>query len=316
MMVRDFPENFTPVSGLEETVLEAEINGFTGFTREILLNGICIEHRDIDHSQPLEILVEHDYPFFKMHFELKGFSGYTRKTKGSHNVTIEEGSHQLFFFPEVKGSLHYNACRRYTLEIKLALPYVTNLFMKDLSILGNFGKAIHCMQPFLVASKCLPILPAMKKVIYEILHCPYCGVLRKIHLEAKVNELLLLQLSQVNEAEELKDTSILKNGDRERIYYVRELIERNIQEPCSILELAEKAGINDFKLKKGFKEIFSTTVFGYMTDVRMEKARNLLVEGKQSIADISFEIGYKNPQHFTAAFKRKFGYLPSALREG
>ncbi|WP_256441273.1 helix-turn-helix transcriptional regulator [Chitinophaga sp. HK235] len=71
---------------------------------------------------------------------------------------------------------------------------------------------------------------------------------------------------------------------------------------------------NDFKLKKGFKEMFGNTVFGYMNQVRMEKAKLLLLEGKNSIADISFTVGYKNPQHFTAAFKKHFGYLPSELK--
>ena len=88
-----------------------------------------------------------------------------------------------------------------------------------------------------------------------------------------------------------------------------------MQSPCSLIELVELSGLNDFKLKRGFKELFGTTVFGYLFDLRIERAQEMLREGKQSIAEISFHIGYKNPQHFTAAFKRKFGYLPSEIKQ-
>ncbi|WP_234859251.1 helix-turn-helix domain-containing protein [Aquimarina aquimarini] len=41
----------------------------------------------------------------------------------------------------------------------------------------------------------------------------------------------------------------------------------------------------------------------------------MLIEEELTIAEISYAVGYKNPQHFTAAFKRKFGYLPSNLKK-
>ncbi|HVI44179.1 MAG TPA: AraC family transcriptional regulator [Chitinophaga sp.] len=313
-IIKEFPENFAADHGFSETVYQTNLEGYTGDTREILLNGICIEHRNIHHENALQLEVHHDFPFFKMHFELKGFSGYASKSKGSRDVTIFDGCHQLFYFPEVKGRLQYAAQQRFTLEIKLTRSFLEKMMGPELAPLGAFGKGLQDNQPVLIGGRSLPIQPAMRNVIYEILHCPYRDMLKKVYLEAKVTELLLMQLAQLEAHREEAPRSVLKSGDAERIRHVKELIEENIQEPCSLIELASRAGLNDFKLKKGFKEMFGNTVFGYMNHVRMEKARLMLLEGRQSIADISFVVGYKNPQHFTAAFKKHFGYLPSDLK--
>lgn len=72
--------------------------------------------------------------------------------------------------------------------------------------------------------------------------------------------------------------------------------------------------MNDFKLKEGFKELFENTVFGYLADVRMQKAYSLLQSKEHSIAEIAHLIGYKNPHHFSAAFKKKFDVAPSKLK--
>jgi len=55
-------------------------------------------------------------------------------------------------------------------------------------------------------------------------------------------------------------------------------------------------------------------VFGYLLEERMKLGKRLLLEGRTSIADVATEVGYKNATHFTAAFKRYFGYLPSDLK--
>lgn len=315
VIVKEFPDQFGRQNDLLETIYQTDMEGFDGQTREILLNGICIEHRNIHHDKALQIEVQHDFPFFKMHFELKGYSNFESGSKGSKNVTITEGCHQLFFFPEVKGKLQYTAQRRYTLEIKLTMDFLNKIMGEDLSLLGALGVGLLDSQPVMIGGKSLPILPAMRQVIHDILHCPFHALMKKVYLEAKVTELLIMQLSQFDQQQaDEPSRSVLRSGDAERILFVKQLIEDNIQEPCTLLELAGKAGLNDFKLKKGFKEMFGNTVFGYMSHVRMDRAKTLLLEGQHSIAEVSFLVGYKNPQHFTAAFKKSFGYLPSELK--
>ena len=69
-------------------------------------------------------------------------------------------------------------------------------------------------------------------------------------------------------------------------------------------------GTNEFKLKVGFRSIFGTTVYGYLSDHRMEHARKMLTVDKVRIKEVAVEVGYSNPSHFIAAYKRKFGVTP------
>ena len=79
--------------------------------------------------------------------------------------------------------------------------------------------------------------------------------------------------------------------------------------------MAHIAGINDFKLKNGFKQLYGTTVFGFLFEERMQQAMIMLTETETAIKEISISIGYKNLPNFTAAFKKRFGYPPSFVRK-
>lgn len=106
----------------------------------------------------------------------------------------------------------------------------------------------------------------------------------------------------------------LKAADIERLWAVRDFIDQNYRQPLSITGLARLAGINQMKLKNGFKELFVTTVVGYLSDVRMQEAKRLLLDEKLYVHEVADRIGYQHAHHFTAAFRKKFGILPGALR--
>jgi AraC-like DNA-binding protein len=70
-------------------------------------------------------------------------------------------------------------------------------------------------------------------------------------------------------------------------------------------------GLNDCTLKKGFREVFGTTAFGYLHDYRLEKARQLLSLGNMKVQDIVHRVGFSDGSYFAAAFRKKFGVNPS-----
>jgi AraC-like DNA-binding protein len=75
------------------------------------------------------------------------------------------------------------------------------------------------------------------------------------------------------------------------------------------MELAHQVGLNDRKLKTGFREVFKTTAFSYLHDCRMERAQELLRQ-KRAIASVAAAVGYASPTAFNRAFQRKFGMSP------
>ena len=96
----------------------------------------------------------------------------------------------------------------------------------------------------------------------------------------------------------------------------RDILIRNLDDPPSLLSLAKQTGINSFKLKQGFRQVFNTTVFGYLYAYRMEEARRLLGLGELSVTQVAQTVGYSHPGKFAAAFKKKFGITPKALKSG
>ncbi|MEM6501976.1 MAG: AraC family transcriptional regulator [Cyanobacteria bacterium P01_C01_bin.89] len=156
--------------------------------------------------------------------------------------------------------------------------------------------------------------PAMQIVIYQILRCPYEGPTRWIYWESKVLELLALRLEELKESS-LKPTakSTLKPDDLDRLHHAREILHKRLASPPSLLELAELAGLNDYKLKTGFKEVFGNTVFGDLRQHRLEQARHLLQERQISVMGAATAVGYANQAHFAAAFRKQFGINPGKL---
>ena len=103
----------------------------------------------------------------------------------------------------------------------------------------------------------------------------------------------------------------LKDEDNlRRIHDAKAVILDQWQDPPTIKQLADRVGLNEYRLKAGFKEVYGNTVYGYVMDTRLNHARRMLDQGRLSVNEVAFEIGYQNPSHFIAAFKRKFGVTP------
>lgn len=107
----------------------------------------------------------------------------------------------------------------------------------------------------------------------------------------------------------------LASLEKRSLKEARHILEQEFVSPPSLVELARRAGTNEFKLKRGFRKLFGTTVFGYIRELRMKRARFLLEQGHLNVTEVAFEVGYSSLGHFSASFKQRFGALPSKYRE-
>jgi len=173
-------------------------------------------------------------------------------------------------------------------------------------LLQNFAHHLMNGKPIILSDQWGSVSPAMQQVIYQITNNRYCGDLQKLFLLSKSIELLVLSAESCNMASEKKDSYIKNSADREKIIAVRDLINERVHCPPNLSEIARMVGLNEYKLKRGFKEIFQTTVFGYLIEQRLLLARQYLCDTNLTAAEISIELGYSTPQHFNNAFKRRF----------
>lgn len=155
---------------------------------------------------------------------------------------------------------------------------------------------------------------AMNQVVRQILDCPYQGATQQIYLECKALELLALQFACLDMDNSPPNRSRLKAKDLERVQYARELLVQHLDNPLSLVELSHQVGLSDRKLKQGFRELFGKTVFGYLCDYRMEQAQSLLRQSHSTVAQVAARVGYRNPEAFSTAFRRKFAVSPKAYQ--
>jgi len=112
----------------------------------------------------------------------------------------------------------------------------------------------------------------------------------------------------------LKKTSIALSGVealKVPVSYVR----KNYAKAISLHDLANESHLSISALERRFKKHLSKTPSQFITDVRLENARRLLVETNLAVADVAYETGFRDPSYFSRRFKRKFSQLPSEFRK-
>lgn len=90
-------------------------------------------------------------------------------------------------------------------------------------------------------------------------------------------------------------------------------LQQHYSEPISLEQIARALGVSAFHLSHVFSEESDFTLFDYLTRLRMEKARELLTDGRLKISAAARAVGYENSNYFAKAFRRYFGFLPSEV---
>lgn len=165
-------------------------------------------------------------------------------------------------------------------------------------------------------SKTLPLCGKTRMAIEALLNHNYTDTLENIFINAQTQILLLYSMDCMmgEKEEEVFTCKFLANeADREKIIKAREVLLQHIGEPLTIKELSRKVAINECYLKKGFKELFGTTIFDFYQGQRMEHAKYLLYDKGLSVTEVSSLLGYSSISHFSTAFKKHTGIKPCEL---
>jgi len=249
----------------------------------------------------------------RLHFGLKGDYKFTCKQLnkcfdligGHHNMMYSQGFDMVV--------------ENKTLELEtFGIQFPKELFIQFTQNAGDdlkrFSENIIKGNSIILSETWGAIDAPIQQVIQQVIHCKYSGDLKKLFLLSKSIELLVLSADACTSATNKKEAFIKSKTDKEKLIAVRDLINERVSCPPNLSEIAKKVGLNEYKLKRGFKETFNTTVFGYLTEQRLYLAQQYLRDTQKTAAEISFDLGYATPQHFNNAFKKKFGVTPSFVR--
>jgi AraC-like DNA-binding protein len=253
----------------------------------------------------------------ELHFSLAGHS--IVQNKANNRTYVFTPHHQnITYVPEFDGIADFNHTGKQGykfFEVHITTRHFLELAKDSCEVLCRFADQVAAGRSADLAANSLPTTMAMQACVNDIMNCHVQGGLKLLFLQAKCLELLALQAQSVELAQQAAPRQVLRSAyDKDCILQARDYLLLHMENPPSLVELSKIAGLNTYKLKNGFKEVFNNTVYGYLNDVKLMKAKEQLLTG-ESIKEIALQLGYGSVQHFTTAYSKKFGMPPGQSRK-
>jgi len=299
--------------GLTENTTRIELPFADAVLSHWRFDGIHMIHTDWHYKTRSDMAFRADLDVVQLHFNLRGkmllnSDQYEKPLHLGHN------QHNMLYGNGNAGIITNEHLYASQFVIQFTRDNFLKLTENANDTLKRFSEKVLSGKPVLLSEQHLPIDLHMQHAINAILNCKYQQGLKKMFLLSKAIEILVLQAEAFNCLQPRKKAVVRTDYDKDRIHYAREYVIQHIDTPPSLSELARVAGLNEYKLKYGFKEMFRSTVFGYLAEKRLELARDYLSDPNKSVTEIADLLGYSSIQHFCYAFKKKFGHSPGESR--
>lgn len=293
----------------------ADYLGNTGYINisEVKINGADIFSGSSKITQEVTVREQNETPTLNMYFSIQGISS-AWEANSNEKYVLKDNQHAVTFTPSFDGYYALSSPEVRNFGISLYESFFNRLYSTDLECLKRFWDNVSAGKLADISEHALPITPKQQAVINDMHHCPYSGNMKQLFYESKITELFLLQAEQ---AESLNGTTPIKieRHHIDKLHAARQYIQQSMFDPLTLSGIAREAGINEFMLKKGFKELFGMTVFGYLNELKMNYARQMLLESACTVYEVAYTMGYNEPYNFSKAFRKHFGYLPGELRK-
>ncbi|MBA5628542.1 helix-turn-helix domain-containing protein [Moheibacter lacus] len=226
---------------------------------------------------------------------------------GGYNISLADGSSFLMYNSkmELPLNLSLNAdskvCMIFVSVEKLHHLFSNHNIRAEFLNSSNSNEKYYNQQAFSTT---------VRMVLNQIENHNLSTHFENLYVLGKVFELFTLYFSE-SEANQKENCPFLDNEkDARKLKEAKDILLDRMDNPPILKELSEITGLSEYKLKEGFKQVYGTTVYGFVLDKKLEFAREKLENGELQVKEIAFEIGYENPSHFIAAFKKKYGITP------
>ncbi|KKW81972.1 AraC family transcriptional regulator [Acinetobacter sp. AG1] len=128
-------------------------------------------------------------------------------------------------------------------------------------------------------------------------------------LGEQIKRELLYRVIQHSGADTLK--GLVAQGNLRPIYKICEYIQHHFTEKITVEMLAEQANMSISAFHKAFKEVTLHSPLQYLKVTRLHKAKQMLQNGNQSVAQAAYAVGYQSSSQFSREFKKQFGFSPN-----
>lgn len=307
-----FAAGFYLPEGQEQHVV-LPLAGCQGTARVVAVGGAVLnETRFLATKPPTPWQHVNERPVVELSFML---AGTLRQSQSGllHEQLYAPGYHNWVFNPQSLEQNHLLGTGQFRLvTVQVPVARMVSLLTDYVPELADVAKQLTQGRPLVRHAPAPGLPPRLRYLLDTLWDSPEPPGLKRLHYEAVVLELVAQQAALWLAP---GPTTLPPFGapERDKLHYARALLLRQLREPPSCAALARQCQLNEFSLKRGFRQLFGTSVGGFVQAQRLEAARHLLLGGGQTVAEIAYQFGYAHPQHFHRAFKKQFGCTPKQL---
>lgn len=285
-----------------------------GSIRHVATPGMQLIELSLNAGKPVQLFEEEWKESAESVFILEG-SAESRFQNLSSALQLKKNNHNLQYNPAFGGEHVITSPGFHALTVSYDLDFLQRiLHSEDDHGIAGLTNSMEKKKTWMAANNTMPYDSRIGEVIHSIRNCSFTGITRYIYFESKMLELFVLQMDQAKTADRQDKETSWSGADRDKLFALRHFIENSYLEEFSLKELTYKFGLNEFKMKKGYKEFFDSTVFGHVHQLRMQKAKTLLTGKEMNVTEASFFVGYNNVSSFCTEFKKRFGYSPGKIQ--
>lgn len=308
----------------EESVLKERrktVNkpGHNGIIHELSTpDGINLGYYNVTSTEPGKVIIKNTNPFVQLTYTISGNKSYEVNSGKQRLLSFKKQEYNYLFFTKENVHLNWEPGERLEIfELGVSPELMLNYLPQQHPFYELLHRSIEKNEPAPMSSSNLFLQTESNSILYKMINCPLDARYKQLYIKSKLGELLSIELDAFEQSllasrGKAEKPGTLRPIDIERMHQARNIIISNLQSPCSLIDLAHQVGTNDAYLKRHFKAVFGTTVFGYLHIVKMNEAKELLQAGV-SITEVTNLTGYKYVSHFNRAFKKHFGIGPGKI---
>lgn len=277
--------------------------------------GAHVLHGQLDSTSDGYICIDVATPYVQFFFALNSDRQYYSNGKSLGKLLPGQMQAFLFLSEEIVGLWHKRTDERFV-EVNISIDLLEKWIPKHDDLWSPLRSMLDRNQSGSLFSQPLTISMNQKYLLQDLIEQTLSEEWLQLYSTAKLMELIARTFDQYKLQESVPENEIELSEDRiELMAKAKTILENRMSDPPSLSQLSAELGTNENYLKKYFKLCYQTTIHGYLTKIRMQKVRDFLQKGEKPINEISRFLGYHNPAHFSASFKKHFGVTPRLIQQ-
>lgn len=254
-----------------------------------------------------------------------------KNTEDKYSILFIEDNKELLDFVSLKFSTEYSI---YTSDgnnaIERALEFIPDIIICDLNLPGKNGFEICEILKNDLRTSHIPVIiltasddpDSYSKALESGADIFLTKPFNLKSLSQSIKSLLFnrekLRFYYSNNIESIVNNEDVNFGISEQDFLrkLNELIEINIDKSLYTVEdLAKDLNISRIQLYRKVKAMLGISISDHINNIRLEKAKELLLNSNQNISEIAYSVGFSSPNYFSTSFKNKYGLSPKDFKK-